>query len=59
MAALADQVYHCPVPLAHLDLIQLQADQLRSAEATPKQHGQHGIVALGTHPITTGMLQHG
>ena len=28
--ALADQVYHRPVPLAHLDFIQLQADQLRS-----------------------------
>jgi hypothetical protein len=26
--ALADQVHHCPVPLAHLDLIQLQPDQL-------------------------------
>jgi hypothetical protein len=25
VAALPDQVYHCPVSLAHLDLIQLQA----------------------------------
>jgi hypothetical protein len=25
MAALADQVHYCPMPLAHLDLIQLQA----------------------------------
>ena len=34
VAALADQVYHRPVPLAHLDLIQFQADQFRSAKAT-------------------------
>ena len=58
VAALADQVYHCPVPLAHLDLIQLQADQLRSAEATPKQHGQHGIVALGTHAIAARVFEY-
>ena len=25
VATLADQVYHCPVPLAHLDFIHLQA----------------------------------
>ncbi len=30
VAALADQVHHRPVRLAHLNLIQLQADQLRS-----------------------------
>jgi hypothetical protein len=39
VAALADQIHDCPVSLTHLDLIQLQADQLRSAEATTEQHG--------------------
>jgi hypothetical protein len=39
VAALADQIHYCPVSLTHLDLIQLQADQLRSAEATTEQHG--------------------
>src|SRR5579872_3317960 len=57
VAALADQVNHCPVSLAHLDLVQLQADQLRSAEATTEQHGQHGIVSLGAHAIAVCSLQ--
>ena len=46
VAALADQVYHRPVPLAHLDFIQLQAHKFRSAKTTTKQQGQHGVVAL-------------
>src|ERR1035437_1647402 len=58
VAALADQVHHCPVTLPHLDLIQLQADQLRSTKATTKQHGQHCIVSLGTHAIATRMFEH-
>ena len=37
VAALADQVHHCPVTLTHLDLVQLQPDQLGSANATPKK----------------------
>src|SRR5580692_7859307 len=37
-ATLADQIHGCPVTLTHLDLIQLQADQLRSAKATTKEH---------------------
>ena len=49
VATLADQIHDRPVPLAHLDVIQLQADQFRSAKATTKQHGQHRVVALGTH----------
>src|ERR1700675_1395676 len=57
-AALSDKIYHCPVPLAHLDFIQLQADQLRSAEATTEQHGQHGVVALCSHTVTTSMLEY-
>jgi hypothetical protein len=46
VAALADQVYDCPVSLAHLDLLHLQAHQLRSAKATTKKHRQHGIVSF-------------
>lgn len=57
VAALADQIYDCPVSLAHLDFIQLQAHQFRSAKATPKQHGQHRVVALGAHGAPTGMLE--
>ena len=56
--ALADQINYRPVPLAHLNLIQLQADQLRSAEATAEQHGQHRIVSLGTHAIATSVFEY-
>lgn len=49
VASLADQIHHRPVSLAHLDFIQLQADQFRSAEATTEQHGQHRVVTLGAH----------
>ena len=56
VAALADQVHHCPVPLAHLDLIHFQAHQFRSAKATTEQHGQHRIVSLGTHAIATSIV---
>jgi len=58
VATLADQVYHRPVSLAHLDVVQLQADQFRPAKATAKQHGQHRVVALGSHAIATRMFQH-
>src|SRR6202043_1139169 len=58
VAALADQVYHCPVPLAHLDFIQLQPDQFRPTEAATEEHGQHGVIALGAHGVTTSMLEH-
>jgi len=58
MAALTDQVYHRPVPLAHLDFIQLQAHKFRSAKTTTKQQGQHGVVALGSHAIATRMFEH-
>src|SRR5947209_5253200 len=33
-------------------------DQLRSAKATPKQQGQHGVVSLGTHAIATSVFEH-
>ena len=42
-----------PVPLAHLDFIQLQAHKFRSAKTTTKQQGQHGVVALRSHAIST------
>jgi hypothetical protein len=58
MAALAHEVHYRPVPLAHLYLIQLQADQFRSAKATPEQHGQHRVIALGTHAIATSVFEH-
>ena len=58
VAALADQVYHRPVPLAHLDFIQFQAHQFRSAKTTTKQHGQHGIVSLGPRAIATSMFEY-
>ena len=58
VAALADQVYHRPVPLAHLDFIQLQAHKFRSAKTTTEQHGQHRVVALGTHRFAKRMSEH-
>ena len=58
VAALAYQVYHCPVSLAHLDFIHLQAHQLRSAKATTQKHGQHGVVALSAHGAPGSMLEH-
>ena len=58
VATLADQVYDCPVSLAHLDFIHLQTHQLRSAKATAKQHGQHRVVALGAHAIARSVLQY-
>lgn len=58
VTALADQIHHGPVPLTHLDVIQFQADQLRPAKATTKQHGQHCVVALGSHAIATRMFEH-
>jgi hypothetical protein len=58
VSALAHKVHYRPVPLAHLYLIQLQADQFRSAKATPEQHGQHRVIALGTHAIATSGFEH-
>jgi hypothetical protein len=58
VATLANQIHHRPVPLAHLDFVQLQADQLRPAEATTEQHGQHCIISLGTHAIATRLCEY-
>jgi hypothetical protein len=48
MAALADQIHDGPMPLAHLNFVLLETNQLRSSQSTTNKHGQHGIVALGT-----------
>jgi hypothetical protein len=58
VTALADQIHHSPVPLTHLDVIQPQAHKFRPAKATPKQHGEHRVVALGSHAIATRMFEH-
>ena len=58
VSAFANQVHHCPVPLAHLDFIQLQADKFRSAKTTTKQQGQHCVVALRSHAISTSTLEY-
>ena len=58
VAALADQVYNRAVSLAHLDFIQLQAHKFRSAKTTTKKQGQHGVVALGAHAISTSTLEY-
>jgi hypothetical protein len=58
VAALADQIHYCPVPLAHLDFVQLQANKFRSAEAATEQHGQHCIVSLGAHVVATSIFEH-
>src|SRR6266849_5623963 len=47
-----------PVPLAYLDFIQLQAHKFRSAKTTTKQQGQHGVVALRSHAISTSTLEY-
>jgi hypothetical protein len=46
------------VPLAHLDLIQLQAHKFRSTKTTTEQHGQHGVISPSTHRIAMSMFEH-
>ena len=58
VATFANQINYGPVSLARLDVVQLQGNQFRSAKATTKQHGQHRVVALGTHTFTTSMFEH-
>ena len=58
VAAFADQVYHRPVPLADLDFIHFQTHKFRSAKTTTKQQGQHGVVALRSHTISTSTLEY-
>ena len=58
VAALADEIYHRPVSLAHLDFIQLQAHKFRPAKTTTKQQGQHRVVAFGAHAFSTRTLEY-
>src|SRR5215469_17441044 len=58
VATFADQIDHGPVSLAHLDVVQLQANQFRPSKPTTKQHGQHRIIALGAHTVTTSALEY-
>ena len=58
VATLTNEIHHCPVPLAHLDFIQLQAHKFRSAKTRTEQHGQHRVVALRSHAIPTSTLEY-
>jgi hypothetical protein len=57
VATFANQINHGPVPLPHLDVVQLQAHQFRSAKPATKQHGQHGVVALRPHRVSSRMFE--
>ena len=57
VATFADQIDHGPVALTHLDIVELQANQFRSAETATEQHGQHRVIALGTHRVSPRMLE--
>src|SRR6266568_228969 len=58
VATFANQINNGPVSLAHLDVVQLQTNQLRPAKATTEQHGQHRRIALGPHSGSPRMLEH-
>ena len=58
VATFADQINHRPMALTHLDVVELQANEFRSAKTTTEEHGQHGVIALGTHTITTSTLEY-
>jgi len=58
VASFANQINHGPVPLALLNVIQLQAHQFRSAKATTEQHRQHGQIPLGPHAVATSMFEY-
>jgi hypothetical protein len=57
VATLTYQVHDGPMTLAHLDLVQLQADQLGSAKTTTKQHRQHGKVSFRPHAHARSMFE--
>ena len=58
VSTFANQINHCPMSLAHLNVVQLQTDQFRPAKATTEQHGQHRIIALATHSLSPRMFEH-
>ena len=55
VATFANQIH---LSLAHLDVVQLHANQFRSAKTTTKQHGQHRVIALRPHTVTTSALEY-
>jgi hypothetical protein len=58
VATFANQIDHGPVSLAHLDVVQLQANQFRPTKTTTEQHGKHRVIALRPHSGTTSRLEH-
>jgi len=58
MASYSDKVHNCPVLLPYLDIIELQPDQLGSAQTTAKQDGQHREIPLGAKVWAVGSLQY-
>jgi hypothetical protein len=58
VATFANQIDHGPVSLTHLDVIELQANQLRPAKATTEQHGQHRVVPLRAYTVTTRVFEY-
>lgn len=58
VATFANQINHGPVSLAHLDVVELQAHQFRSAKTTTEQHGQHRVVAFCPHAVSPRMLEY-
>src|SRR6516165_1848131 len=58
VATFANQINYRPVPLAHLDVVQLQANEFRPAKTTTKQHGQHRVIALRPHAVTISPLEY-
>lgn len=57
-ATFAYQINYGPMALTHLNVVELQADEFRSAKAATEQHGQHGVIALGTHTVTKSRLEY-
>jgi len=58
VATFANQIDHGPVPLTHLDVIELQANQLGPAKVTTEQHGQHRVIPLRAHTVTTRLFEY-
>jgi len=58
VATFVDQINHSPVSVAHLDVVQLQANQFRPSKATTEQQGLHGVVALRPDGVSPRMFEH-
>src|SRR5690242_5246787 len=46
VAILSDQIHNRPMPLTHLDIVELQPDQFGSTQTTTEQDRQHRVVSL-------------